>query len=276
MSVPALPRHRQLTVGNVDVHVAEAGDAGPAVLLLHGNPDTHAVWSYVIARLAPGHRCIAPDLPGFGGSRAPDDFDCSLANHAAFVAALADALALGRQDRFHLVVHDIGGPYGLAFATEHPERLASITIFNTLFSPDFHWHTFARMWRTRGLGWLSMALANRPMFVRELLKGSPRMPREYADHAYAEFRAPAKRMVLRWYRAMDPEVYAGWDERLRDATARTPKRVVWGDLDPFLPPTMADKFGGEVRHVTDGGHHVMVEDPALAADTIAELVRQSS
>src|SRR5262245_55054773 len=103
-------------------------------MLLHGNPDTHTVWSYTIERLASRFRCIAPDLPGFGGSRAPDDFDCSLASQAAHVRGLADALGL---DRFHLVVHDIGGPYGLAFATETPERLRSLTIFNTMFSSDF-------------------------------------------------------------------------------------------------------------------------------------------
>jgi pimeloyl-ACP methyl ester carboxylesterase len=103
-------------------------------------------------------------------------------------------------------------------------------------------------------------------------KGSPRMPREYADHAYATFRRPAKRMVLRWYRAMPETAYEGWDRKLVDATATVPKLVVWGDRDPFLPTSMAERFGGAVRHVADGGHHVMVEDPDLAAAAIAEQV----
>src|SRR3954467_7149820 len=104
----AFSRHRTLRVGSVDTYVAEAG-SGPAVLLLHGSPDTHTVWSEVVARLSTRFRCIAPDLPGFGRSRAPGDFDCSLDNQGAFVRALMAALEL---ERVHLVVHDIGGNYG--------------------------------------------------------------------------------------------------------------------------------------------------------------------
>src|ERR1041385_1077974 len=119
-------RNTTAKVGNLDIHVAEAGD-GPPVVLLHGNPDTHSVWARVVEKLAPAHRCIAPDLPGFGRSM-PADFEFTLDNEAELVRGLADALEL---PRIHLVVHDIGGPFGLAFATLHPERIASVTIFNT-------------------------------------------------------------------------------------------------------------------------------------------------
>jgi pimeloyl-ACP methyl ester carboxylesterase len=78
--------------------------------------------------------------------------------------------------------------------------------------------------------------------------------------------------VLRWYRAMDPEAHAGWDERLLAATAKTPKQVLWGDLDPFLTPRTADRFGGEVTHLADCGHWVMLEEPDRAAAAIAGLV----
>ena len=260
--------YRSVDVGRVATNVAEAG-RGPDVVLLHGNPDTHHVWTPVIERLAPKHRCIAPDLPGFGKSHAPDDFDCSLDNQGAWVAGVLDALGLSR---VHLVVHDVGGPYGLAFASKHPERLASLTIFNTNFFPDYKWHFWARVWRTRVFGEIAMAIANRPLFVRELKRGSPNIPTEYARQAYAEFGPHAKRMVLRWYRAMDPEVHAGWDERLLAATATTPKQVVWGDLDPFLPASTAEKYGTpNVQHVPECGHWVMQENPDLAATAIARL-----
>ncbi len=264
----AFSRHRTVQARGVEVHVAEAGE-GPPIVLLHGNPDTHTAWGPVVARLAPAHRCIAPDLPGFGRSRAPDDFDWSLDNHAAWVRELLAALEL---TRVHLVVHDVGGAYGLAFASAHPEQLETLMIFNTNFFPDYRWHFWARVWRTRVLGELAMGIANRPLFVREMRRGSPRIPREYAEHAYREFTRPTRRMVLRWYRAMEPEVYEGWDTRLLEATASTPKRVLWGDLDPFLPATTADRYGGEVTHLADCGHWAMLEDPERAAAAIAELV----
>jgi pimeloyl-ACP methyl ester carboxylesterase len=251
-------RSQRVQAGGVDALVAERG-AGPDVLFLHGNPDTHHIWSDLAARLAPSVRCIMPDLPGFGDSKAPRDFDVSLANQGAFVAALADALGLAT---FDLVVHDIGGPYGLSFAAQYPDRLRSLTIFNTSFFPDTKWHFWAKVWRTPILGELAMGIANRPLFVREMVRGSPGMPRSYASEAYDRFGRDTKRMVLRWYRYMDyPKVVAGWDERLLAATRHVRKQVIWGDLDPFMPPSTADRYEAPVHRFADAGHWAMVEKP---------------
>ncbi len=258
--------HRSVQVGAVETHVAACGD-GPPVLFLHGNPDTHSVWSSTVALLT-GYRCLAPDLPGFGASRAPADFDMSLENQGDFVRGLAAALEL---DRFHLVVHDIGGAFGLAFAAQHPERVLSLTMFNTGFFPDLRWHFWARVWRTRVLGEISLALMNRPLFARELKRGSPGMPPEYAAHAYGELTPAMKKITLRWYRAMDPDVWTGWDTRFLAATETVPKLTLWGDLDPFLPSSFADRFGGEAKHVADCGHWLMVEQPGLAATAMRAL-----
>ena len=245
----------------------------PEVVLLHGNPDTHRVWDPVIERLRDRHRCIAPDLSGFGGTAAPDGFDWSLASQGAWVAEMLDGLGL---ERVHLVVHDVGGSYGLAFAAKNPHRLLSLTIFNTNFFPDYRWHFWARVWRTRVLGEISMAIANRPLFIREMRRGSPTMTREHASAAYDEFTRDTRRMVLRWYRAMDPEVHAGWDEELLAATATLPKQVLWGDRDPFIPSTTADRYGtDQVTHFVDYGHWVMVEDPDASAAAIAALVARA-
>jgi pimeloyl-ACP methyl ester carboxylesterase len=74
---------------------------------------------------------------------------------------------------------------------------------------------------------------------------------------------------------MNPEIAAG-DTRLLKATAGTPKQVVWGDLDPFIPAATADRFGGDVHRFADCGHWVMVEEPERAAATIASLVARHS
>lgn len=269
-------RHHVASARGVETHVAEAGQEAsglPPIVLLHGNPDSHAAWSFVVERLAPAHRCIAPDLPGFGQSRAPDDFDCGLTNQAAWVHALLEALDL---PRVHLAVHDIGGAYGLAFASLHPARVASLTILNTTFFPDYRWHFWARVWRTRGLGEVAMAVVNRAMFVRELRRGSPSLPPAYAAHAFEMFdRRATKRMVVRWYRAMDPAALVGWDARLRAAIATMPRQVLWGDLDPWLPSATADRFGVPARHFADAGHWPMLERPADTAAAIAALVARA-
>src|SRR5882672_9085560 len=74
---PVFPRHREVTTGAITTFVAEAGHGAP-IVLLHGNPDTHAVWSGVVERLAASYHCFAPDLPGFGNTRAPNDYSYSL------------------------------------------------------------------------------------------------------------------------------------------------------------------------------------------------------
>lgn len=268
MNEEAFTRAKTIDVGPTQTHVAEAGDGAP-ILMLHGNPDTHRVWSDVVSSLANGHRCIAPDLPGFGQSRAPADFDCSLENMARHVAGVLDGLEL---QRTHLVIHDVGGTYGLAFATSHPERLLSLTIFNANFFPDYRWHFWARVWRRRVLGELAMTIANRRLFVSEMRKGSPGVSRAYAERAYADFGRDTRRMVLRWYRAMDSDVLHGWDERFLRACAGVPTQVLWGDLDPYLPASTADRYGVTARHFPDGGHWLMLDRPDEIANLIAQHV----
>jgi pimeloyl-ACP methyl ester carboxylesterase len=104
-------RAHRVRTSFAEVHVAEAGapDA-PPVLFLHGNPDSHHVWSGVVERMKSTHRCIAPDLPGYGAS--DEMLDVRLEAQAAFVAELFDQLKLDRAD---FVIHDVGSTYGLAF-----------------------------------------------------------------------------------------------------------------------------------------------------------------
>ncbi len=249
------------------VHVTERGGGAP-VLLLHGNPDSSAVWEPVVDRLADRFRCITPDLPGFGRSIPARDADYSLAGQARFVADLLDALDL--TEPVALVGHDVGGFYACAFAAEHEARLRRVALLNTVFSRDFRWHFWGRVWRTRGLGEIAMAATTYPLFARELRRGSPGLPATYARTAYAHVTPHMKRAVLALYRTMNPEAFAGWDDRLRAVTARVPTRVLWGERDPFIPPRFADTLGGAVHRFPDAGHWVQVEKPAEVAELLAE------
>src|SRR5713226_8944810 len=96
-----------LTVRDVQVYLVDKGSGTPT-LFLHGNPDSSDMWSGVIVPLSRHYRCLAPDLPGFGRSIAPADFDCSLDNLAGFVDDLMRAIGITQP--VNLVVHDFGGP----------------------------------------------------------------------------------------------------------------------------------------------------------------------
>lgn len=111
------------------MNVVSAGE-GPAVLLLHGFPDTHIVWRNQIRALAAaGYRVIAPDLRGYGKSDAPPDVQAyAMPILCADVLALLDALGL---DKVSLVGHDWGAAIGwrlCALAPERFERYAALSV----------------------------------------------------------------------------------------------------------------------------------------------------
>jgi pimeloyl-ACP methyl ester carboxylesterase len=110
--------HRQVSVDGVRLHVAEAGD-GPPLILLHGWPQHWWCWRHLIPELARDHRVLAPDLRGFGWSEAPSGAYAK-ATFAADVLALMDSEAL---DRVQLIGHDWGGYAGFLLALEHPDRI---------------------------------------------------------------------------------------------------------------------------------------------------------
>lgn len=104
-------------------------DAPLTFLLLHGNP----TWSYLyrefIQRLSPRFRVIAPDHVGFGRSDKPRDPRWySLDRH---IANLGKVLAELGADRVVPVVQDWGGPIGMGWATQHPDRVAGVAVLNT-------------------------------------------------------------------------------------------------------------------------------------------------
>jgi len=121
------PIERDVDLGDLTVHLAEAG-SGPAVLLLHGFPRTWRLWSEVIPVLARRHRVVAPDLRGLGGtSRAESGYDA--ATLAGDAVRLLDALDI---DDAEVVALDAGVPPAVALALTHPERVRRLVVSESL------------------------------------------------------------------------------------------------------------------------------------------------
>lgn len=110
--------HRNVAVRGVDLHLAEAGEGAP-LLLLHGWPQHWLTWRKLIPELAPDWHVLAPDLRGFGASEAPTG-DYRKHALAADVLALLDAEGI---ERVAIVGHDWGGWIAYLLALEHPERV---------------------------------------------------------------------------------------------------------------------------------------------------------
>jgi len=108
-----------------------AGGSGPAVLLLHGHPQTHLCWHRVAPRLARDFTVVCPDLRGQGDSSKPR----GLPDHSTYSkrALAADAVELMERlghRAFHVVGHDRGARVGHRLALDHPERVRSLAVLD--------------------------------------------------------------------------------------------------------------------------------------------------
>jgi pimeloyl-ACP methyl ester carboxylesterase len=260
------PRIRQLTAAGVRTPVLESGppDAEEAVVFVHGNPGSMEDFRELVLRVAPFARGVAVTLPGFGTAEKPGDFDFGVGGYAAHLGAQLDALGVRRA---HLVLHDLGGPWGLEWALRRPDAFASAALIGTGVLLGYRWHALARIWQTRGAGEAFMASSSRRLFRTLVKRGQERpLPRAFVDRMYDDFDRPTRRTVLRTYRAMRD--VAEWSEaaapRLR--ALDRPALVLWGRHDPYLPVELAERQREafpRMRSVTLEGsaHWPFADDP---------------
>ncbi|MGH2848803.1 MAG: alpha/beta fold hydrolase [Thermoleophilaceae bacterium] len=227
--------------------VREEGSGEP-VVCLHGVPSSSFLYRKVLAGLAErGLRGVAFDLPGLGLAERPPAFDYSWTGLGRFAAVAVDALGL---DRFHLVVHDIGGPVGFELAAAMPERVRSLTVLNTIVEVD----TFKRPWSMepfarRVIGEAYLATLSKPafrvLFNLQGLGDRSAVPKEEVD-AYVDLlkRGDRGRAFLRIMRGFERtrEKRDLYVSALRDVPC--PVQVVWGADDPALP---VERQGEEAR-----------------------------
>jgi len=264
-------RVEDVTIGEVPTVVREAGPEGEAeaVVFVHGNPGSGEDWEDLLAAVGEDRRAIAADMPGYGRAGRPRDFDYTVPGYAAFLDKLLEQRGV---ERAHLVLHDFGGPWGLTWAADHPERVSSLVLLNMGVLPGFRWHRFARLWRTPILGELSMAITSRASVAWLLnLRNPAPMPDRFVDRVYRDLDAGHKRAVLRLYRATElGPVTTELGARLADH--RLPALVLWGDDDPYVPVSFAERqhdfFDAEVHRLPNCGHWPMFD----AADEVRERV----
>ncbi len=273
---------RRFTAGGTGSFVLDQG-TGPAVLLVHGVPASSFLYRKVLPGLAArGLRGVAPDLPGLGLADRRPDQDQTWSGLGRWLVEAVDALGL---ERFHLVVHDLGGPVGFELAAAVPDRVASLTVLDTIVDAD----GFKRPWTMQPfavpvLGELWLKAMRKPLFRRLMaLQGlaDPRaVPREELD-AWVDLlkRVDGGKAFLRTMRGFErtPEKQALYRSVVGDA--RRPVQVVWGERDPALrldrQGVQAARAAGidEQEIVRLPGKHFLQEDCAAAlADVIADFV----
>jgi haloalkane dehalogenase len=270
---------REFEAAGTRSFVREQGD-GEVVLCMHGVPASSFTYRKVIAELAARDmRGVAFDLPGLGLAARPQQFDYSWTGLGRFSIAAVDALELGR---FHLVVHDIGGPVGFELAAAIPERVKSLTLLNTLIEVErFHRPWMMEPFARRGVGELWLASMIKPVF-RQLMyyagirdrSATPAAELDaYVDLLKREDGGRAFLKIMRDFErtAAKHRLYEGV---VRDVPYRV--QVVWGAEDPALKLSVYGEqarraTGVETVHMVPAKHFLQEDQAPAIAERVAAL-----
>ena len=267
----------QVRLGELTFPVRTAGpEDGEAIILLHGFPQTSAVWMPHLARLsAAGFRAIAPDQRGYSATARPHGVDrYGLDLLVADVLGIAGSLGA---DRFHLVGHDWGGAIAWALAAAHPDRLRSLTSVSTphpkaLASSLYRSSQLVRSWY---VGFLQIpALPERLLtskngaLLRRMLRQSGLPDAQVDEYADVMLEPGAMTAALSYYRALRP-----WSA-VTVGRISVPTLYVWSTDDTALGPVAARATEAEVDapyrfEVLEGASHWI---PETRADELSALV----
>jgi pimeloyl-ACP methyl ester carboxylesterase len=250
--------------GGVGIEVfVEGPDAGPAVLFMHGWPDSHSLWRHQVkALIERGFRTIAPDLRGFGASDMPADVAAYALKHSVVdMLAVLDALGVAKT---HVVAHDWGAAaaWGLvSFLPDRVERFVTLSVGHPKAFRDAGIEQRMRSWY--------MLLFQFEGIAEQWLQENPFLLSGHPDAADVTARLAepgALTASLGWYRAnAHPRSLVGDPPDL--PTVTVPVLGLWSDGDPALTErqmTASENYiGGPWRYekVSGAGHWMQLEAP---------------
>ncbi len=245
---------------------------GPALLALHGYPESSYMFRHALTAAGrEGWHAVAPDLPGYGDS--PADPPGTWEHQMEAVERFHAALDLGS---VVLIAHDWGGLIGLRWACEHPEKVRGLVITSTGFFPDGKWHGLAQALRSEEGEQLVDGMT-RDAFGQGIEPVCPGISSETLDEFFKAFSdADRRRGQLDLYRSGDFAKLAPYQGRL--AELDVPTLILWGEDDPFAPPSVAHRFhddipGSELVVLEQTGHFLWEQAAERSAEELARFLR---
>ncbi len=192
---PGFSTHR-IDCNGCEIHCRSGGE-GPPLLLLHGYPQSHAMWHKVAPDLSKHFTLVIPDLPGYGDSAIPplsrDHATYSKRQMAQTLVILMQRLGF---EHFRLAGHDRGGRIAYRMALDHPERIERIAVLDILPTFDY-WRRMDRAFALKLYHWAF--LAQPAPFPENLIAASSG---SFLDHTLASWTAEKS------LNCFSPEAYA--------------------------------------------------------------------
>jgi pimeloyl-ACP methyl ester carboxylesterase len=268
----------------VELDVAIEGDpANPAIVFLHGFPESHRTWRHQIAEFSRDHYVIAPDQRGFARSSKPEGAEnYSPDKPAGDLIALADHLGIGN---FTMVGHDWGGAIAWMAALQNPGRVARLVILNAphplVFQRSMFDHSgqreasqYIRAFRNPGIDTFIATIGVAGFFDTTFAQhADPAKLAEERDIYIDQWSQPgAMTAMLNWYRGSSIIVPETGEDAERPAwldgpfpPVTQPTLVIWGLNDKALLPVQLEGLDALVPDLTvtkvDAGHFVPWENP---------------
>lgn len=242
------------------------------LVLVHGNPETAAVWGPLVGDLGRNEvRTLSP--PGFGAP-VPDGFTPTADGYAEWLASELEAIG----SPVDLVGHDWGGGHVMRIALDRPDLIRSWTTdIAGCFAPDYVWHDRAQVWQTPGAGEEAVnGMTSAPLPDRIALFESLGLTKEVASAIAPAVNEEMGACILGLYRSAAQPAMAELGQRLGDASVK-PGLVIIPTEDQYTGGEgrarwAAERAGAEVAVLEGLGHWWMVQDPARGAEALGEFI----
>jgi 3-oxoadipate enol-lactonase len=265
--VPRPPALRRVGLADHETIVAQSGDAGPAVVLIHALGLDWHMWDPVMSALSGGRRVFAYDIRGHGSAAgAPAPF--TMGDTATDLVGIFDALGL---ERAHVVGLSYGGGIAQAAAVAHPERFESLALLATTDHPFDSFEARARSGEIDGME----------------AQVVPSLTRWFTPQALAVdgWGVRYARELVRRGRPTDWaaawRAFTGLDVQGRLATFERPTLVLAGELDASTTPSImgaiAERIAGASYQQLPGTPHMQtLEQPALVTEALDRFLPRDS
>lgn len=273
---------RRVAGDGVTLAVADEGE-GPAVVLLHGFPDSSRLWrNQVPVVVGAGFRVVVPDLRGFGESDRPDAVEAYAIRHSvADVVAILDALEI---ERAHVVGHDWGAAVAWLFTAFLPARVDRLVALSVPHPATLRERTIEqreKAWYQLWFQFPGVAEEVLPRddwkLMRELLRGAGDIEQYVADLS----RPGALTAALNWYRAnAAPQRELEQMPPLPPVAA--PTLGVWSSGDNYLTEERMLRSGEHVsgpwryERVEGASHWLQLDAPERVSELVLEFLGASS
>jgi pimeloyl-ACP methyl ester carboxylesterase len=264
-------------IEGIKLHYRMAGTGAP-VLLLHGFPTSSFLYRHVAPHIAEHNQVIALDLPGFGQSDKPLDASYSFRFFNRILSQFLDHLNL---PAVGLVVHDLGGPIGLHWACQNPQRVSQLAFLNTLVYPEFSWAViaFTLALKTPGIRWWLTS----PQGLKSTLYLGVHDKQQVTEEAIRGIQAPfvtsaSREALIKTGIGLHMDGFKDIAKLL--PSFKIPVRIIYGKHDRILPDVaqtmqrVARELPQAETTVLDAGHFLQEECPAEVGKLLAAFFAQ--